>query len=212
MNTMWAVPRHRRPNPLQSRLRSLLLLGTVGAAALATTGLSAAASSARPLGLAVVLAATVLSVALNAAVFGAAFRIATARRLDLGEVVPGALVAAVIWHLLQLFGAAYAGRVLDTASATYGAFALVLGLLAWLYLAATGIVLAVEVNVVRAKHLYPRALLTPFTDDVDLTGADQRTYTEAAVAQRAKGFESVDVSFDHDGQNATRLRRRRAGR
>ena len=63
---------------------------------------------------------------------------------------------------------------------------------------------------VRVKHLWPRALLTPFTDDVDLTHGDRRTYADAAEAQRAKGFENVDVSFDHDGQNATARRSRAA--
>ncbi len=120
--------------------------------------------------------------------------------------MPGAAFAAVIWQVLELFGTAYVGHAVKGTSATYGAFALVLGLLGWLYLAALGIVLGGEINVVRAKHLYPRALLTPFTDNVDLTGADQDAYTDAAVAQRYKGFESVDVSFEHDGQNATAQR------
>jgi hypothetical protein len=101
--------------------------------------------------------------------------------------------------------------VLKNATAVNGVFGLVLGLFAWLYAAATSVVLSVEINVVRAKQLWPRALLTPFTDDVDLTHGDQRTYSDAAEAQRAKGFESVDVSFDHGGQNATAQRRRAAG-
>ena len=55
----------------------------------------------------------------------------------------------------------------------------------------------------RYKRLYPRSLLTPFTDNVDLTWADRRTYLgEIATAQQFKGFESVTVSFDHDGQHA----------
>jgi len=62
---------------------------------------------------------------------------------------------------------------------------------------------------VRTKHLFPRALLTPFTDNVDLTRADQRAYTDAATSQRHKGFESVDVTFEHEGQEASA--RKRAG-
>ena len=71
----------------------------------------------------------------------------------------------------------------------------VLGLLAWIFFAALGVVVGVEINVVRAKGLYPRALLTPFTDNVDLTTADRRSYTDAAVAQRHKGFEQIVVTF-----------------
>ena len=35
MNVAWSVPRHRRPNPVKARLRSLLLIGTAGIAVLA---------------------------------------------------------------------------------------------------------------------------------------------------------------------------------
>ena len=110
--------------------------------------------------------------------------------------MPGALFASIVWQLLQVFGTAYVDGVVRDAGLAYGVFAIVLGLLAWIFLAALGVVVGVEINVVRAKRLYPRALLTPFTDDVDLTSADRRSYTDAAVAQRYKGFEQVVVSFD----------------
>jgi hypothetical protein len=58
------------------------------------------------------------------------------------------------------------------------------------------LVLCVEIDAVRVDRLYPRALLTPFTDDVHLTGGDERVYADAARAQRAKGFQRVDVHFD----------------
>ena len=51
------------------------------------------------------------------------------------------------------------------------------------------------------------AMVTPFTDDVDLTPADRRAYADAARAQRHKGFEDVAVSFAHDGQFASARRR-----
>lgn len=129
------------------------------------------------------------------------YRLATARSLVLREVLVGAVFAALFWQLLQRFGAAYVSRFGEDAS-LYGAFALVLGLLGWLYLAALGVVLAVEINVVRTRRLYPRALLTPFTDDVDLTPADQAVYTAAAQAQRLKGFQEIDVTFERPGPAA----------
>jgi hypothetical protein len=146
-------------------------------------------------------------VVVNAGIFIIAFRIATARKLDVRDVAPGAIVAALIWQLLQLFGTAYVTNVVRDASITYGVFAVVLGLLAWIFLAAIVVVVSVEINVVRTKHLYPRALLTPFTDNVDLTRADQRAYTDAATAQGHKGFQSVDVTFDHEGQEASARKR-----
>ena len=124
--------------------------------------------------------------------------------------MPGAITAAVFWQLLQLFGTAYVGNVVKGAGATYGVFALVLGLLAWIFLAAVGVVLSAEINVVRTKRLYPRSLMTPFTDNVDLTSADRNVYTDSARAQQAKGFQSVTVSFDDEGQQASARRRQRA--
>jgi membrane protein len=111
------------------------------------------------------------------------------------SLLPGALTAAVVWQVLQLGGTAYVSRVVANNDDTYGAFALVLGLIAWIFLAALAIVFSAEIDVVRYKRLYPRSLLTPFTDDVELTGADRRTYTEIATAQQYKKFEKVTVSF-----------------
>jgi membrane protein len=135
------------------------------------------------------------SVALNATAFVFAFRLATTRELSIRDVLVGAVAAAIIWQLLQSFGVLYVEHVVRHASATNGVFAIVLGLLAFLYVTATAVVFCVEVNVVRRDQLHPRSLLTPFTDDVILTRGDRRVYTGQAKAQRSKGFETVDVSF-----------------
>jgi membrane protein len=110
-------------------------------------------------------------------------------------VLPGAVAAAVVWQLLQWFGAVYIDHVVKTASATNSIFALVLGLIAFLYLVAVTLVLCAEMNAVRVDRLHPRALLTPFTDAVTLTPADRRAYTQQAKAQRAKGFQDIQVTF-----------------
>jgi len=214
MNVAWAIPRCRRPNPLKARLRSLLLIATGGLAIAATTILSALGSSAGQFGshLGSLGAVGVIagSVVVNGAVFVAAFRICTNEPRPWRDIVPGALLATAVWQLLQLFGTAFVGREVKGSGATYGVFALVLGLIGWLFLAAIGVVLSAEVNAVRAKHLFPRSLRTPFTDDVDLTVADRRVYADIAHAQRFKGFETVRVEFDNDGQYASERRRRAA--
>ncbi|KZF04975.1 MAG: YihY/virulence factor BrkB family protein [Rhodococcus sp. (in: high G+C Gram-positive bacteria)] len=195
MNTAWAVPKNLRPDPIFARVRGMALLSTVGVAVLAITAVNVA-SSAGYFGAvsgAVVLAAVVV---LNVIVFTIAFRLATARALSVADVLPGAVVAGVIWQLLQTFGGVYIKYVVSRASITNGVFAVVLGLLAFMYIAAALVVISVEINVVRVDKLYPRALLTPFTDDVQLTEGDRLTYTGQAEAQRSKGFEEIDVTFD----------------
>lgn len=211
MNVAWSIPRRHRPNAIRARLRSSLLIVLGGVAVLATTVLSALGSSAGQFGTDLGRLGSSLfvtgSICLNAAVFVAAFRICTHPSVALRAVVPGALVATAIWQLLQFFGTSYVANIVKGADATYGVFSFVLGLFAWLFLAATGIVIGAEINVVRTNHLYPRALMTLFTDEVDLTDADRRAYTDAARAQQFKGFQSVDVTYADDGLHASGRRR-----
>jgi len=206
MNTAWAVPRHRRPDPFTSRGRSLLLLCSLGLLVVGSTVLSVLGSGAATGSTGFdggrETALTAASVVVNAGVFVLGFRLTTARSLTVRQVAPGALVAAVGWQLLQSFGGIYVSHVVKSASALNAVFALVLGLMAFIYLAATVLVLCVEVNVVRVDHLYPRALLTPFTDDVQLTPGDEQVYSDAARAQTAKGFQRVEVHFEDDGDGA----------
>lgn len=196
MDSVWAVPRNNRPDPIRSRIRSLLLIGILGSAAIAVTALSAAGRATETLGWVGKAGLAVTAIAMNAVICLVAFRVLTARNLTYRQVLPGALAAAVIWQLLQWFGASYVAHIVTTASTANSVFALVLGLLAFLYLISVSLVICAEVNVVRVDHLYPRALLTPFTDDVDLTAADRKTYTRKAKAERVKGFQRVSVRFD----------------
>ena len=100
-----------------------------------------------------------------------------------------------MWQLLQWVGGVYVSRVISRADDLNAVFALVLGLFALIYIASVMAVIGLEVNVVLTRQLYPRALLTPFTDSVDLTEADRRAYADYAKAQRHKGFQRVRVSF-----------------
>jgi membrane protein len=204
VNVVWAVPRNSRLNPVVSRLRSFLLLMLAGLTVLVVAVLSSIASHLDILGgnfnQGVRLAVGGSAVLLNALVLAVMMRLATTERQGFWASMPGALTVAVLWQGLQLVGGAYVGHVVSRASAMNGVFALVLGLVALIYLAAVIAVLGLEINVVLAKRLYPRALLSPFTDAVQLTDADRRVYTENAQAQRLKGFEHVQVSFDADAK------------
>ena len=123
-------------------------------------------------------------------------RLSTPQKERLREVLPGSLFIAVGWQALQLLGGVYVEHVIKKASQMNAVFATVLGLVALLYIATVIAMLGLEVNVVLTKKLYPRALLTPFTDSVVLTDADKRVYAEYAQAQRHKGFERIHVTFD----------------
>jgi len=195
-NIVWQVPRNERPNPFAARGRSLLLLVTVGVGLLLTTALTSLfATVVRLEGLGhvgAVVGATLVSIA----VFWFAFHIGSALSLRTHDVIPGAVLAGILWQVLQHFGVLYVSRVVRHASAVNGIFAIVLGMLAFIYVASVIIVVCMELDVVRTRHLYPRALLTPFTDDVELTDGDVASYTGQVRSVRAKGFQVVDVRFD----------------
>ncbi len=196
LNKMWGIPRNSRPNPIAARVRSLVLLAVGGAVILATTLRSAVTASGGAFGAGVRAAAIVVAVARNVVLFTVAFRVLTARRLTIAQVRTGAIVAALVWQTVQWAGAFLLGHMLKGASATYGMFGIVLGLLTWIYLGAVTFVLSAEINVVRERRLWPRSLLTPFTDNVELTAGDRRAYTSYAETERHKGFENVEVDFD----------------
>lgn len=198
-NRVWAVPRNERPNAIKLRLRGMLLLLVLGVGVLVTTALAGLASSAGVFGATL---STVLGVAViplgtlaNFALFMLAFRVLTAAEVHTRQLRLGAIVAAVGWQALQLLGTYLVAHLLKGAPAAYGVFGLVLGLIAWIYLLALVVVVAAEISVVAHRRLWPRALLTPFTDRVQLTSADERAYTAYAESERHKGFEVIDVDF-----------------
>ena len=204
MNIAWAVPRNQRPNPIQIRVRGVRLLVTVGLAFAGTTVLSAVSNRVGSFGwgLSVLakLAFVLLAITLNAMTFSLVMRMATTRVVRLREALPGAIAAALVWQLLQAGGAVYIRLVIEDADTTNGIFALVLGLVAWLYIASASFILCAEINVVRTERLHPRALLTPFSERVNLTEGDRAAYALYARSQRHKAYEAIDVSFENNGQ------------
>ncbi|MEO5853213.1 MAG: YihY/virulence factor BrkB family protein [Nocardioides sp.] len=200
MNTAWAVPRNSRPNPLLMRLKSLLLLSVAGLAVLVVSVASALGSNTEIFGPRINTGLRWLILLGTVALVGAGltllFRLAAARRQTWTRAAPGAFFVAVFWQVLQYVGTLYATRVLGETNGMNQTFGLVLGLVGLIFVAAVIGVLGIELNVVLARRLWPRALLTPFTDAVDLTEADRRAYALYAQTQRHKGFESVVVRFE----------------
>jgi uncharacterized BrkB/YihY/UPF0761 family membrane protein len=200
VNTVWAIPRNSRLNPVVSRIRSLVWLVLSGFALVFIAVVSSVASHmeifGNPLGGGGHWVVLAITVAVNSVVLALMIRLSMPHKQQLREVLPGATVIALQWQLLQVLGGVYVSHVIAKANAMNGVFAVVLGLVALLYIAAVMAMLGLETNVVLGKHLFPRALLTPFTDAVELTEADRRVYREYAQAQRHKGFERVTVTFE----------------
>ena len=102
----------------------------------------------------------------------------------------GAVVAGVLFTLLQAVGGYLVGHNLKHAQAVYGFFAVVLGLMSWLFLSAQVMLYGAEVNVVRARQLWPRSILQP-----PLTQADRRALTDLAKQEERRPEQAINVQF-----------------
>lgn len=196
----WSVPRNSRPNPVYARVKTLVLLVTAGFSLLTVSVVATTASTTDLfrgiIGDGLKSFLPLITVAVVGTFLTLLFRYSATGQHSFWRAAPGGYVLAVMWQLLQLGGAAYVDRVLVNTSSMTKTFGLVLGLIGFLWIGAVMAVLAMEINVVRARRLWPRALLTPFTDNVELTEADRRAYASYARMQRHKGFEKVSVVWE----------------
>jgi len=168
-DAIWDVPRVEQRGPLRSRAFGLVVLVVLGAALVASTAASGAAVGGAIGPAAERLGALSVALVANAIVFLAAFGLLTARPVRTRELLPGVALAAAGALALQAAGAWFVDNTVTRASDTYGAFALVIGLLSWFLLLAQLLLLAAEVNVVLRRRLWPRALTG------ELAGADRRS-------------------------------------
>ena len=201
MNKVYAVPRAGRPALPGLYGRSLALVGILLLSVGATTALSALSTAAGSYGTGAVdvglrAGAVVVSMAVNAGFVLFAYRVLTVGSPPVRELWPGAVTASVLWQVLQTIGTYLVEHQLRGATATYGLFGIVLGLLTWLYLAALILVLGAEINVVWARRLYPRSLLAPDPTDTALTAADRKAYAAYAETERAKDHQTVETEFE----------------
>jgi len=189
-NQVWYVPHKHRPSFLKARLRGLGLLVVLGGLAIVSTvaaGFVTAGGHSAP----AVLGGVAVALIVNLLLFFTAFRMLTAREVETSDLLPGVVVGAIVWQILQHVGGYYVDHVVRHAKETSGLFAFVLGLLAWLYLGGQVTLLAAEINVVRARRLWPRSF---FSDP--LLEADKRALTSSAEIEERLHEENVEVDFD----------------
>lgn len=190
-NAVWEVPFKDRPGFPKNQLRSVAMIGVVGLGVLVTTALSAIGGGTGGVGAAVRAGAIALSFVLNALLFWLGFRLATASVVKTRELLLGAILAAVVWQVLQGVGGYLVAHELKNSSGVYGVFGLVLGLLSWLYLQAQFTIYAVEIDVVRQRRLWPRSLLAP-----PLTEADERAYEAYADVEMRRRPQDVNLDLN----------------
>lgn len=194
---IWDVPRLEQPSGLRSRGRGLavvVILAPMLVVATVPTGVAVGG------GVDAVVehgAAVIASLVINGGVFIAIFALLTPGPHQIRALLPGVAVAAVGWLVLQALGGWYVDRVIADASATYGTFALVIGLLSWFWLGAVLVLLAAEVNVVLVWRLWPRSLAG------EPEPADRRALRCLAESTRRDRDEEISVAFSDDPSSRT---------
>jgi membrane protein len=195
MDTVWDVPRRvRRGTPISIAM-ALVMLAVLGAFVIAGALAAGAASAAE--GWAGTIAGLVASCAIDVALFAVAYRVLTTAQLSWRDVAPGAALAGVAWTALLALGGVIVGGRIASSSDTYGSFALVIGLLAWIYLGAQLMLLGAEANVVLRHRLWPRSL------HGELSDADRRALRRSAGQEERTADEVVDVRFEENVQRGS---------
>lgn len=98
---------------------------------------------------------------------------------------------------MQLLGGYYVGHILTRANNVYGTFALVIGLLSFVYLAVHITLLAAEGNVVSNRHLWPRSFSIVFEQPA--TPADRAALTQRGRVEERRQDQQIDVHIPTDG-------------
>jgi YihY family inner membrane protein len=131
------------------RFGTLAVLGSLGMLGLAITGSVTAIEASGVVSVLLGAAAVFVGLALDLGLFMLAYRLLTQRRgPPLEKLWVGAAFAAVGWTVLKLAGSWYATRVVTGATAVYGTFAAVVGMLVLLHLSARVLLYGAEINAV----------------------------------------------------------------
>lgn len=195
MAQVWNIPMTKRPNyllRLKNTATLFFLLGIFFLLGSVLSGFSGIASQ----NLVFRLVALALSVVINIALFLSAYRVLTPKSIPTRNFYPGSIVAGIVWTLIQLLGGYLVGHSLKHASQVYGFFAIVLGILSWIYLGARILVYSAEINVVWARKLWPRSIVQP-----PYTEADHKVLIALGQEQDRSSQEDIEVKFNQSDQS-----------
>lgn len=160
-NSVWELPEQDRPGLAERLLRGVAALLTIGVGLVVSTvvsGFVTGNQTAVDLAWWGRVAGYALAIALDVGLFLLAFRLLTSRKVGFRDVLPGALLAGLVFWILQEVSSLIISRELSKAQGTYGSFATVITILWWFYLQAQVTLLGAQLNVVLVERLHPRSL------------------------------------------------------
>jgi YihY family inner membrane protein len=188
MSQVWNLPGPDRPGYWQRLGRAGLFLLVLGAG-VAVTALLTSFGTFGSGSVVLSIAAELLAAAANVGMYTVGFRVLTPKTVTIRQLLPGAVLAGLGWTILLAIGTQLVHHYLHSDS-VYGIFAVVLSLVAWIYLVVEITVYAAEVNVVLARRLWPRSIVQP-----PLTTADRKALALQPLAQQRRNEQQVAVSY-----------------
>jgi YihY family inner membrane protein len=189
MEQVWNLPGPARPGFFPRLGRAMLFIALLGGGLILTTAL-ASLNTYLLKGFWAVIGAEVSAAAFNVGMYIGAFRALTPKGVPTRRLLPGAITGGIMWTALQVLGSWLVHHYLHSDS-VYGIFGIVLGLLAWIYLAVQVTVYAAEINVVLARRLWPRSIIQP-----PLTEADRASMALQALQNQRRPEQHIEVTFD----------------
>lgn len=185
MNEVWDVKRVDYPNFFTKRLRSMMMLILIAVLVTVSTVIAQLAAVFVS-GISATILLVVAAVAFDVVAFQVAFRLLTVAPVKWRMVLPGACAASVAYTLLQLGGGVYVSRTLQGSQTTYGTFAVVIGLLSWIYLVAQVVMYGAELNVVTAQRMWPRSMFSEPATQSDRRSAAAQAEKEVLTEFHAR--------------------------
>ena len=152
-----------KENPIESNTRRLLWTIDVIVGSTLSTYFASIFKS-------FVIIGPIVAVAISTLMFTIAIRIAIGDRAKHFNHIRAAVTSSIALAILQVVGAQIIDHKITQADAIYGFFAIVIGVLSWLYLISYVTLLSINLEVVIDQRLFPRAILIE-----NRTEADERS-------------------------------------
>lgn len=178
---IWYVPKTKRPGFPFGAARSVAIV-LIGGAGFILAAIIAGYAAAAGHGIGFHLLSVAIDLALLFGVFLFLIKVSLPIHVTLRQIESGAAAAAVGLVALQNIGSYVLTHEVKNLSALYSNFAVVLGLLFWIYLQAQMVYYALEIAAVRSQDLWPRS----FTGR-DLTEADKQVHDRLFKQIQATG-------------------------
>lgn len=189
INHIWHVPKSKRLGFPQSQLRSLAIIIVGGLGFLLAATLAGFATAAGH-GWEFKAVSLIINLLIMFGLFVFFIKIGLPMEIRFQQIRLGAAIAALGFVILQTLGGYVITHQMKNLSSLYSSFAVVLGLLFWIYLQSQLFFYAMEAATVSDKKLWPRSLTGN-----DLTEADKRLYAHLAKEEHMVPPERIDVDI-----------------